>query len=156
MQTYSSLIRPAIAWGLAMFILAACKKDSGPKPVIQHGDTTVEINAIYPQSGYAHFIQVRYNNVLSAPIALTITFYLKGGEKQDLHFTISAGYKNLQEWGPDSYINTWEYIPTTQDWEVDSIKIKSVTSADKEYGFKVLGGEDDWTFYKPTDPITSI
>ncbi|HEY5369164.1 MAG TPA: hypothetical protein VIJ75_09245 [Hanamia sp.] len=44
----------------------------------------------------------------------------------------------------------------TESWGVSSVAITAVSCPDKEYGFKVLAGADDWTFYKPTGPVTSI
>ena len=64
---------------------------------IQQGNTTIAINAIFTGAprGASRFLQVRYNNVIDAPINVTVTFYLKNGQQKNIPVTILAGYKNL-------------------------------------------------------------
>jgi len=160
---------------LFALIFSSCTKDpDNPGNTIQQGDSIIEINAVYgsiPNAG-SRFLQIRYNNVINAPINLTITFHLKDGQQHDIPIAISAGHKNLQKWGNGNYLNIWEHnddnydststpqppAPVIDDsWDVDFIAIKSVTCPDKTYGFKVLTGLDEWTtFYHPTDVITSV
>lgn len=150
---------------LLPILFSNCKKNPVQSNTIQQGNTTIEINAIFPGD---HFLYVRYNNVISAAINLTITFHLKDGQQKNIPVTIPAGYKNLQSWGDDSYVNSLEYTghydstgngstPVIDgSWDVSSVEITSVNCPDKEYGFKVLTGSDNWDFYHPKDPVTSV
>ena len=45
-------------------------------------------------AGSSRFLQVRYNNVIDAPIDETVTFYLKNGQQKNIPVTIAAGYKS--------------------------------------------------------------
>ena len=142
---------------------SACKKDpAGASNKIQQGNTTIEINAIY--TGY--YLQVRYNNVINAPIHATVRVY-QNGKTMDVPVNISADYKSLQQWNNDDFINVWDYngyydsvhvngLPVITG-TVDSVKIIAASCPDKEYGFKIVGGNVDWSaFYHPTDPKTTV
>ena len=148
-----------------MVIFYSCTKDSGSGKTIQQGDTTIEILPIYTSPG----LIIKYNNVIDAPIYATVTFHLKNGEIHDVAATIPAGHKQLESWYSDGYLNVWDYSnaydstgggqpPAGIDgsWDVDFVTITAVTCPDKNYGFKVLVPADNWTYYHPTDPITSI
>ncbi len=162
MKNNSILIQlTATMLALATFF-SACKKDPDASNKIQQGNTTIEINAIYP--GY--YLQVRYNNVINAPIHATVRVFLQG-KTMDVPVNIPAGYKSLQNWTGDNFINTWNYngyhdststngLPVITG-NVDSVKIIAVSCPDKEYGFKIVGGNIDWSrFYHPTDPKTTV
>jgi len=149
---------------LIAILFSNCGKEASPSAKrIQQGNTTIEINAIFP-----HFLQVRTNNVIDVPINLTVTFHLKDGEDKSVPVTFPAGYKHLVSWGGDNYVNTFDYQGHTDStgndstpivdgsWDVSSVEITAVSCPDKEYGFKVLTGADDWTFYKPTGPQTTV
>ena len=41
-------------------------------------------------------------------------------------------------------------------WDVDYVDITSVTCSNKTYGFKVLKPSDDWDYYHPPDPFTTV
>lgn len=170
MKTHTRFKTFAVILSLAL-LFSNCKKDPVPSDnIIQQGNTTIEINAIFPTlpSGSSHFLQVRYNNVINAAINATITFHLKNGEQKRIPINIPAGYKNLVQRRDSSYINTWDYtghydstgngsIPVIDgSWDVSSVEITSVTCSDKEYGFKVLTSADNWNFYKPKNSATSI
>ncbi len=170
MKTTLTTLRFFAATLSIAFLFSNCKKEAaraGDK--IQQGDTTIEINAIFPQDGSSlHFLQVRINDVIDAPINVTVTFHLKNGEQKTIPVTFPAGYKNLISWGGDNYINTLDYDGHTDStgngstpivdgsWDVSSVEITAVSCPDKEYGFKVLAGSDDWTFYHPKAPLTSV
>lgn len=158
---------------LVTYIFSSCTKDPDSMVnTIQQGDSVIEINAIYAHIPDAspRFLQVRYNNIISAAINLTIAFHLRDGQQHNIPISIPAGYRNLQSWGTDDYLNVWEgnggydsisnpRPPTPEidaGWDVDFITIESVTCSDKKYGFKVLTGTDDWNFYHPKDPKTLI
>lgn len=146
-------------------LFSNCEKNPIQSNRIQQGKTTIEINAIFPGD---HFLYVRYNNVINAAINATVTFHLKDGEQKNIPVNIPAGYKNLQSWGGDNYVNSLEYTGYNDStgnsstpvidgsWDVSSIEITSVSCTDKDYGFKVLTGSDDWNFYHPTDSVTSV
>lgn len=156
-------------------LLSACSKsdlDSGDH--IQQGSTVIQVNAIYPQSpAYAglHTLQIRYNNVIDAPIYLKLRFNLTDGGHLDLPVTLPAGYQNLQRWSEDTYLNILDYVggatdtltgilsplpPLSSTLDIKSLVIISATTPDKKYGFQVLGGNDDWSFYHPTELHSSI
>lgn len=156
---------------LIAILFASCGKDASPSGgKIQQGNTIIEINAIFPQAagGSQHFLQVRTNSVIDAPINLTVTFHLRNGQNKNIPVTIPSGYRNLVSWGDDNYINTMDYFGHTDStgngatpsvdgsWDVSSVEITAVSCPDKEYGFKVLSGNDAWTFYKPTGPETAV
>jgi len=142
---------------------SACKKDpAGTSNRIQQGNTIIEMNAIY--TGY--YLQVRYNNVINAPIRATVRVY-QNGKTMDVPVNIPAAYKSLQEWNEDDFINTWNYngyydstrvngLPVITG-TVDSVRIIAASCPDKEYGFRIVGGNIDWSaFYHPTDPKTTV
>jgi hypothetical protein len=142
---------------------SACTKDPvTTSNTIQQGNTIIEINAIY--TGY--YLQVRYNNVINAPIDATVRVY-QNGKTMEVPVNISAAYKSLQEWNDNDFINTWDYngyydsiqvngLPL-KTGTVDSVKIIAVSCPDKEYGFKIVGGNIDWSaFYHPKDPKTTV
>ncbi len=150
---------------LIAILFSNCKKEALPSANrIQQGNTTIEINAIYPGS----YVQLRYNNVINAPINVTVTFHLADGQQKNIPVMIPAGYRKMVSWGGDNYINTLDYSGHTDStgndstpivegsWDVSSVEITAVSCPDKEYGFKVLTGADDWTFYKPTGPRTTV
>lgn len=150
----------AITFSLALFF-SACKKDPvSSSNKIQQGNTIIEMNVIYP-----NYLQVRYNNVINAPIHATVTVY-QNGSKKDVPLNIPAGYKSLQNWSGDNYINVWNYnayLDSTGNSSlpvitgpVDSVRITAVSCPDKEYGFKILVGTNDWTFYHPDDVKTTL
>lgn len=142
---------------------SACTKDPvTTSNTIQQGNTIIEINAIY--TGY--YLQVRYNNVINAPIDATVRVY-QNGKTMEVPVNIPAAYKSLQEWNDNDFINTWDYngyYDSTQvnglpviTGTVDSVKIIAVSCPDKEYGFKIVGGNIDWSaFYHPKDPKTTV
>src|SRR5690348_8005037 len=93
----------------ALFISSCGKKVDRSYDAIQQGNITIEINAIYP-----NFLQLRYNNVIDAPIKVGVTFYLQNGQPQLVPVTIPAGYKKLQPWGGnEQYINFYNYSSYT-------------------------------------------
>ena len=165
MKTTSHFISSLVITLSFLFFFSSCNKQrDAAANAIQQGNTTVEINAIYP-----NFLQVRYNNVIDAPIKVGVTFFIQNGQQKVVPVTIPAGYKNLQFWGGnDRYINVYNYSeyndstgvappPVIQPgWVIDSIKITSVSCPDKQYGFKVLTGADEWDFYHPSDLRTSV
>ena len=151
-------------------IFFSCKKDSGitANNQIQQGDSVIEIFALYVTSPTAALL-IKYNDVIDAPISGTLTFYVNGGQPHDIPFRIPAGNKKLESWGGDNYLNLWYYNsyydstsggtpPPTIDgnWTIDSLKITAVNCSNKTYGFKVIKASDNWIYYHPTDPITSI
>lgn len=171
MKTALNTIRFFAATLSIGILFSDCKKDTArSNNAIQQGNTTIEINAIYTGTpgGSSRFLQVRYNNVINAPINVTVTFYLKNGQQKNIPVTIPAGYRHLQSWGDDKYFNTLDYAGHTDStgngstpvvdgsWDVSSLAITAVSCPDKEYGFKVLTGADEWTFYKPTGPFTTV
>lgn len=150
---------------LSITVFYACTKTHEANNIIQEGQTTIEINAIYPA------LQIRYNDVIDAPINVTIAFHLTDGQEKHVAITIPADYKQLQRWDSDGFLNNWSYIENGYDsttnttppkpqidpnWQVESVEIISVTCPDKQYGFKVLTGSDEWSFYHPTDSLTSV
>lgn len=150
-------------------LFSNCKKDPSSDKPIQQGNTTIEINAISPRAtSSGSMLQIRYNNVINSPINLTITFHLEGGQQKRVPINIPSGYKNLVLWFDNGYINTWDYqgyydstgngstSVIDNNWKVSSVEITSVNCPDKEYGFKVLTGSDQWTLYQPKDSLTSI
>ena len=151
----------ATTFALATF-LSACEKDPGTSNNIQQGNTTIEMNAIY--TGY--YLQIRYNNVINAPIHATVRVY-QNGNTLDVPVNIPAGYKSMQNWSGDNYLNAWDYngyydststngLPVITG-NVDSVKIIAASSPDKEYGFKIVDGNINWSqFYHPTDPKTTV
>lgn len=151
----------ATIFALSIFF-SACKKDPATENKIQQGHTTIEMNAIY--TGY--YLQVRYNNVINAPIHATVRVY-QNGTTMDVPVNIPAGYQSLQNWTNDDYLNAWNYngyydststngLPVITG-RVDSVKIIAASSPDKEYGFKIIGGNIDWSsFYHPTDLKTTV
>ena len=164
------ICRLIVAIFLSTVIFSGCTKDH-IKNIIQEGPTTIEINAIYPLLSNSHSLQVRYNNVIDAPINATIAFHLGNGQEKHVSVTIPAGYKNLQEWGNGGFINSWDYTENNYDsttnaspskpeinpeWSVESVAIISVTCPDNQYGFKVLTGSDEWTYYHPIDSLTTV
>jgi hypothetical protein len=165
MKTTSNFIPSIlIILSFVIFISSCNKRRDGPGNAIQQGNTTIEINAIYP-----NFLQVRYNNVIDAPIKVGVTFFIQNGQQKVVPVTIPAGYKKLQPWGGnEQYINAYnysEYNDSTGNapasviqpgWIVDSVKITSVSCPDKKYGFKVLTGADQWDYFHPTDPRTTV
>lgn len=146
-----------------VLLCAGCGKDESPANRIQEGATTIEINAIYP----GH-LQVRYGAVIEAPIDLTIVFHLVDGGDRQARFRIPAGYKSLQGWTGDGYLNIWDYLGGSDSlagsqgsidpgWDIGSVDIVSVSCPDSQYGFKVLTGADQWSsFYHPTDSVTTV
>jgi hypothetical protein len=151
----------ATMFALATFF-SACEKGLDASNKIQQGNTTIEINAIY--TGY--YLQVRYNNVINAPIHATVRVF-QNGKTLDAPVNIPAGYKSMQNWRDDDYLNAWDYngyydststngLPVITG-NVDSVKIIAVSCSDKEYGFKIIGGNINWSsFYHPTDPKTTV
>jgi hypothetical protein len=145
-------------------LLSSCEKGQSENR-IQQGNTIIQINAISPD--IFHILQVRYNNVINAPINVTVAFHLEDGQKKNVQITIPANNKNLQEWSENKFINTWDYEgyldstgnnstpPIDRSWDISSVEIIAVSSPDKEYGFKVLTS-NDWSFYEPTDPHTIV
>jgi hypothetical protein len=154
---------------LIAVLFSNCEKAASVSK-IQQGNTVIEINAIFPSAPESslHFLQVRINDVINAPINVMVTFHLTNGQQKNIPVTIPAGYKHLVSWGDDHYINTMDYSGYTDStgngstpivdasWDVSSVEITAVSCPDKEYGFKVLTGEDEWTFYKPTGPETTV
>jgi len=66
-------------------LFSDCKKDTArSNNAIQQGNTTIEINAIFTGNprGRPYFLQVRYNNVIDAPINVNVTLYLKNGQQK--------------------------------------------------------------------------
>lgn len=165
MKTTSGFISTIlIALFFLIFFSSCTKQRDAAENTIQQGNTTIEINAIYPNS-----LQVRYNNVIDAPIKVGITFFIQNGQQKVVLVTIPAGYKKLQPFAPnEQYINVYNYSeyndstgiappPLVQPgWVVDSVKITSVSCPDKQYGFKVLTRFDQWNYYQPTDPKTLV
>ena len=152
----------ATMFALATFF-SACEKDPAASAnKIQQGNTTIEMNAIY--TGY--YLQVRYNNVINAPIHATVRVY-QNEKTMDVPVNIPAGYQSLQNWNDDDYLNAWDYngyydsistngLPVITG-HVDSVKIIAASCPDKEYGFKIIGGNIDWSsFYHPTDLKTTV
>ncbi|MEO8821668.1 MAG: hypothetical protein ABI267_06210 [Ginsengibacter sp.] len=152
-------------------IVAVSVSSCGKDPVqsgnpIQQGNTIIQINAI--SAAVYNNLQVRYNNVIDAPINATIAFHLKNGQKKNIQITIPANNKRLQEWSNNNFINSWNYTgfydstgiapaPSIDpSWDIASVEITAVSCPDKQYGFKVLTGADDWTFYTPKDLHTSV
>lgn len=166
MKTITPIHIFALALTVGLFF-SGCEKNPGqPGNTIQQGNTTIQINAISPDN--INILQVRYNNVINAPINATIRFTLKDGQQKDAQITIPANYKSLQQWDENKFINTWNYTggyydstgntpsgPIDRRWDIASVKITAVSCPDKEYGFKVLTS-NDWIFYQPKDSITSI
>ena len=163
MKNHSKLIQIIVVVFALTTFFSACEKDpDAASNKIQQGNTTIEMNAIYP--GY--YLQVRYNNVIDAPIYATVRVYQEG-KTLDVPVNIPAGYKNLQNWRDDDFINTWNYngyydstgtngLPVITG-TVDSVKIIAASSPDKEYGFRIVGGNIDWSnFYHPKDPKTTV
>lgn len=153
---------------VCMVFFYACTKDSGGNKTIQQGNTTIEILPIYTSATPAHLI-IKYNNVIDAPIYVTVTFHLKNSETHDVTANIPGGHKQLESWGSDGYLNVWDYSnpydstsggqpPARIDgsWDVDYVTITAVSCPDKNYGFKVLVPDDSWTYYQPKDPVTSV
>ena len=152
----------ATMFALATFF-SACEKDPAASAnKIQQGNTTIEMNAIY--TGY--YLQVRYNNVINAPIHATVRVY-QNEKTMDVPVNIPAGYQSLQNWNDDDYLNAWNYngyydsistngLPVITG-RVDSVKIIAASCPDKEYGFKIIVGNIDWSsFYHPTDLKTTV
>ena len=122
---------------------------------IQQGNTMIQINAISPD--IYNRLQVRYNNVISSPINVTLSFNLRDGQKKKVRVTIPANNKSYQQWGENEFINVWNYnefydstgvAPTPQidrSWDIASVEITGVSCPDKEYGFQVLT-TNDWVF----------
>lgn len=151
---------------IAILFFTSCEKDpvESGNP-IQQGRTIIQINAVSPD--IVTLLQVRYNNVINAPIKATVTFHLRDGQQKDVQVTIPANNKDLMEWDENKFINTWNYRgfydstvigpppPIDRSWDIAFVRIKAVSCPDKEYGFKALTS-DDWTFYEPKDSITSI
>jgi len=151
-----------------IFLLNSCSKSVGNIDHIQQGDEIIEVNAIYNDG----FLQIRYNNVIASPIYLKLHFIMTDGNQLDFPVTIPAGYQRLQKWGNgDEYMNVLDYIGgtiTTQTGVitslpqlsgtliVQSLTIISATTPDKQYGFKPLGGNDDWTYYHPSSPRCTV
>ena len=97
-KTVGNTIRFFAATLPVSILFSDCKKDAAPSNnTIQQGNTTIEINAIYTGTpgGSSRFLQVRYNNVINAPINVAVTFYLKNGQQKNIPVAIAAGYKNL-------------------------------------------------------------
>lgn len=147
----------------SVITISACQKDpDAASNKIQQGNTTIEINGIFPE----YSLLIRYNNVINAPIHATVRVY-QNGKTLDVPVNIPAGYKGLQPWKDDDYINSWTYngyydslgtngLPVITG-SVDSVKIIEVNCPDKEYGFKIVGGTIDWSnFYHPTDAKTTV
>ena len=110
MKTTLNTIRFFAATLSVGILFSDCKKDTAPSNnTIQQGNTTIEINAIFP----GNFLQVRYNNVINAPINVTVTFHFKNGQQKNIPVTIPAGYRHLQSWGDDKYFNTLDYAGHT-------------------------------------------
>jgi hypothetical protein len=150
----------AIVFSMTVFF-SACKKDpSTVSNKIQQGNNVIQMNVLYHS-----YLEVRYNTVINAPIHVTVTIY-QNGKTQDVPVNIPAGYKSLQSWGNNNYINVWNYnayIDSTGDaplpvitGTVDSVRITAISCPDKEYGFKILVGTNDWTFYHPDDLKTTL
>ena len=165
MKMINSIKIFALSLSVAMFFSSCEKGPDQSESLIQQGNTTIQINAISPD--VYNILQVRYNNVINAPIKATIRFTLKDGQQKEAQITIPANYKNLQQWDENKFINTWNYDgyydstgntpagPIDRSWDIASVKITAVSCPDKEYGFKVITSED-WIFYQPKDSITSV
>ncbi len=166
MKTINTIKIFALVLTVALFF-SSCEKDPGQSGnPIQQGNTTIQINAISPD--VYNILQVRYNNVINAPIKATIRFTLKDGQQKDAQITIPANNKNLLQWDENKFINSWNYTggyydstgntpngPIDRRWDIASVKIMAASCPDKEYGFKVLT-TNDWIFYQPKDSITSV
>ena len=167
MKTIFTTLRFFAATLSIAILFSNCNKEAARAGnQIQQGNTIIEINAIMPTG---HSLQLRYNNVINAPINVTVTFHLVNGQKKNFPVTIPAGYRKMVSWGGDNYINTLDYSGQTNStgtvgstpiidgsWDISSVEITAVSCPDKEYGFKVLTGADDWNFYKPTGPKTTL
>ena len=155
----------ALTLSVALFFSSCEKGTVQSENAIQQGNTTIQINAISPD--VYNLLQVRYNNVINAPIKVTIAFQLKDGKQKNVQIIIPANNKNLQGWGDNKFINTWNYTgyydstgngstPTIdRSWDIASVKITAVSCPDKEYGFQVLTS-DNWVFYQPKGLTTSV
>ncbi|HEY5393495.1 MAG TPA: hypothetical protein VIJ57_15330 [Hanamia sp.] len=165
MKTPLNAIRFFAVFLLIVILFSNCGKDAdATRNRIQQGQTTIQINAIK----IGNSLQVRYNNVIDAPINVTVTFHLDNGQNKNISLKIPAGYQHLQSWGGDNYINTFDYSGYNDStgnastpvidgsWNVSSIEITAVSCPDKKYGFKVLTGADNWSFYLPTNPMTTL
>lgn len=158
------------------FLLNSCSKSVSNIDHIQQGNTVIQINAIYASIyGDNNFrsLQIRYNDVIESPIFLKIRFELMDGNRLDLPVTLPAGYQHLEQWYTSSsdYLNILNYVGGTIDTvtgtksplpslsnslNVKSLTIISATTPDPQYGFKVLGGNDDWTYYHPSSPRCTV
>lgn len=164
MKTNQTVKISALALTIILFFSSCGKNPYQRQNPIQQGRTIIQINAIRPGNVP---LQLRYNNVIDAPIKVTIAFYLTSGDKKEVQVTIPANNKHLIQWGQGDFINSWDYseyydstgiAPTPsidRSWDISSIKITGVSCTDKEYGFIVLT-TNDWIFYKPKDSITSV
>ena len=154
-----------------IFILPSCSKDDnlGGLNGIQTGDTTVSIYTQYYPS--LSELRIKYNYVIPTDIGAVVRFYLHGKGQKDIAFTIPAGNQNPQSEINGQYLNNWVYpggstdtatglqIPTliNASWQIDSVKIIGVHTADKHYGFKVLGKDDSWpAYFEVQNPKTII
>jgi len=171
MKTNFSLILLMVSCFLFADISSSCTKNAdsgGTDHTIQQGDSTIEILAIYTTTISSNLL-IKFNNVIDASINGTVTFHLKNGQTHDVPFSIPAGYKNLESWGSNKYLNVWSYInyydstsggmPSAGidgSWEVDFVEITAVKCTDKTFGFNLIKPSDDWTYYHPTDPVTSV
>lgn len=172
---FRSLTLLVIAFTTSYFLNGCSKSGLSSGDHIQQGNKIIQVNAIYPQnstgSSSFHFLQIRFNNVINSPIYLKLRFNLTDGGHLDLPVTLPAGYQNLQRWSEDNYLNILDYVggstdtisgivsplpPLSSSLDVKSLVIISATTPDKNYGFKVLGGNDKWTFYHPTSLHSSI
>ncbi len=151
MKTYLTLT----AFVLAGFMttISSCKKDVPHNDDIQQGDITIEIFALRPASDRPSIL-IKYNNVIDDPISGVITVQSLGGETEDIPFEIPAGYQKLESWGEDNFLNVFSYYTGFVDYA--AVEITKVSCPNKTYGFKVLKASDSWTYYHPTDPITSV
>jgi|GEM_PF-1686961 len=159
-----------------MFTLPSCGKDDnmGGLSGIQKGDTTVSIYAgVYKfDLNYNLFeLRIKYNHVISTEITAVVRFYIHAKGQKDLTFTIPAGNQNPKAEINGQYLNNWIYSSTEPDtwaetngaslidasWEVDSVKLIGVHTADKHYGFKVLGKDDTWpAYFDVKNPKTTL
>ncbi len=144
----------------------SCEKGADPGGnQIQQGNTMIQINAISPD--IYNRLQIRYNNVISSPINVTLALHLRDGQKKNMRVTVPANNKSYQQWGEDEFIVVWNYnefydstgvAPTPQidrNWDIASVEIIGVNCPDKEYGFQVLT-TNDWFFYHPKELTTSV
>jgi hypothetical protein len=158
------------------FMLPSCGKDDtlGSQSGIQTGDTTVGIYVGYnpvTMNSALYELRFKYNHQVATDISAVVRFYIHNKSQKDIAFTIPAGNQNPKSEINGQYLNNWVYpggstdtatglqIPTliNASWQIDSVKIIGVHTADKHYGFNVLGKNDSWSaYYKVQNPKTTI